>query len=32
VNQNGVKMKLEAVGQGVRLALPVAGVSVKLKK
>jgi hypothetical protein len=32
INQNGVKMKLEATAQGVRLTAAAAGVSVKLKK
>jgi hypothetical protein len=32
VNQNGVKMKLEATAQGVRLTAAAAGLTVKLKK
>jgi hypothetical protein len=32
INQNGVKMKLEATAQGVRLTAAAAGVTVKLKK
>ena len=32
VNQNGVKMKLEAAAQGVRLTAAAAGLTVKLKK
>ena len=32
VNQNGVKMTLEATAQGVRLTAAAAGLTVKLKK
>ena len=32
VNQNGVKMKLQATGQGVRLTAAGSGISVKLKE